>query len=92
MEVKPSKENGLRRQFDKILKSLSLLGKSHNFRAIFEADLLGEAETHNLPENTQNNVMLFLNEGLRVNTWQFKADTLAGVDSEVQVLLSLIDI
>jgi hypothetical protein len=37
-------------------------------------------------------VVLLLSEGLRVNAWHLYADTLAGVDSKVKILLDLINI
>ena len=35
---------------------------------------------------------LLLDKGLRVDTWKLDANTLASIDSKVEILLNLIDI
>jgi hypothetical protein len=37
-------------------------------------------------------VRLLLDKGLRVDTWKLDANTLASIDSKVEILLNLIDI
>jgi hypothetical protein len=37
-------------------------------------------------------VRLLLDKGLRVDTWKLDANTLASIDSKVEILLNLVDI
>jgi hypothetical protein len=81
MEVNPSDQDALYWQLLQVLQVFSLLSQSKKFRTVNQINCLSDNLSHDLPDNSQNQVMLLLNKGRGSDAWQSDTQTLSCIQS-----------
>jgi hypothetical protein len=79
MEVNPPDEDGFRGQFLQVSELLAFQSKTDDLGAMLQIDLLHQALAHYLPEHSEDQVVLLLDEGGGRNSRQLYSQTLSGI-------------
>lgn len=74
MEIEPASQDLLRVEFQQVLELFSILEQVSDFRDIFESDGASDGNTDDLPDDSKNQMRLFLDEVLRSDAHNSAAD------------------
>lgn len=92
MIIYPSNQDLFWGQLDQVREFLALFAQLQEFGTVLQIDALRDNQTHQLPNNSQNQMRLPLNESIVINPRNFAANALRRRNRQVQILLNLIDI
>jgi len=86
--VEPSKEDLLNGELKEVLNGFTLLQKAVKLGMVDQVNLREQTNLHNLPDETENQMRLSVNEILSTNVNNVATDSLGRVDSKSLVLVN----